>query len=222
MPPTAEVVVFLRGVHRVVHQHARVAHELDEPAAPLLPRVVLGTRSQLVVRDVHKRPTAVMLLGESVPKGSTRMTDLIGADFVTVSLTALFGHLGEVDRRVQLLECHRKDHGRHLVLDDAADVRLEGFRAPDCEVVSALKDGTKEGNALDVVPMGVGEEDVAGDGRAVGAGDERASELANAGSSIKDDEPSLGGPQLHAGRIAPVADRVAPRRRDRAPRPPKL
>src|SRR5207237_10303183 len=90
------------------------------------------------------------------------------------------------------------------------------------EVVSALKDGTKEGNALDVVPMGVGEKDVTRDGRAIGARDERAAELTDAGAGIEDDEPSFRRPQLHTGRIAPVADRVASRRRDRAPRSPEL
>ena len=150
------------------------------------------------------------------------MTDLIGANFVTVSVAALFGDFREVDRGVQLLEGHWKHDRRHLVTHDARDVRLERLGAPDREVVSALKDGAGEGNALDVVPMGVGEKDVTRDGGAIGARDERAAELTDAGAGIEDDEPSFRGPQLHTGRIAPVADRVASRRRDRAPRSPEL
>src|SRR5690242_579089 len=150
------------------------------------------------------------------------MTDWIGADFVTVSLTALFGDFREVDRGVQFLERDRENHRRHLVADHAANVRLQRLRAPDSEMIPALKDGTKKGDALDVVPMGVCQENVTGDGGAVGARDERASQLADARSCIEDDEPPFGGSQFNAGRIAAVANRVAPRRRDRAPRTPKL
>ena len=150
------------------------------------------------------------------------MTDLIGADFVTVSLTTFLGDLGEVDRGVQLLEGDGEHDRRHLVADDARDVGLKRLGAPNREVISALKDGTKKRYALDVIPMGVGQENVAGDRGAVGAGDERAPELTDAGAGIEDDEPPFGGPQLDAGRVAPVADRVAPRRRDGAPRSPKL
>ena len=45
MSPAAKVVVLLRRVHRVVHEHPRVAHELDEPGAPSSTCVVFGALS---------------------------------------------------------------------------------------------------------------------------------------------------------------------------------
>src|SRR5438093_833547 len=99
MSPAAKMIVLLRRVHRIVHEHAGVADEFDETISPGGTRVVFGARSQLVVRDIDERPVAIVLLRKSIAQGAPWMTDLIGAHFVTVSLTALLRDLGEVDGR---------------------------------------------------------------------------------------------------------------------------
>ena len=50
---------------------------------------------------------------------------------------------------------------------------------------------------------------------------ERATEGDDAGAGVEDDDAALGRPQLDARRVAAVEGGPAPRRRQRAPRPPE-
>src|SRR6185312_7238950 len=88
-------------------------------------------------------------------------------------------------------------------------------------MISLLEDRRKERNSLDVVPVRMGEEDVAADSRAVPAGDERASELADARPGIEDDEPVGVRPHFHARGVPAVSHRVRSRSGNRPARAPE-
>ena len=95
------------------------------------------------------------------------MPDPDGGHLITIALAPLLRQFLEVDPGLELLERDGKDDRRHLVPHHPVDARLERLRAPDREAIPLLEERREEGNALDVVPVGVGQEDVAGDRFAV-------------------------------------------------------
>jgi len=167
-------------------------------------------------------------VGESIPQRTTRMLHRERGHLVPVSSPLLFGQLTEIDARAELLERDRKHDRRHLIPDDAIDARLQRLRAPDGEMIPSLKYRREKRNSLDVIPMGMGEEDVgrypgrrsARSVRAV-AGDQRPAELADAGSRVEDDQPAGFCPHLHTWSVATVPHRVCSGSRDRTARPPE-
>ena len=67
----------------------------------------------------------------------------------------------------------------------------------------------EERQSLDVVPMGMGDEDVGGD-RTVAPGHELVTERAETAACVEDQQPATGPGNAHAGRVAAVACRVRP------------
>src|SRR5438552_3668837 len=149
------------------------------------------------------------------------MLDGEGLDLLAIAVVPLLGDLAKVDSRAQAIERHREDDGRHLVPDDPVNARLERLRAPNGEVIALLKYRREEGNSLNVIPMRVGEENIARDAVSIGARDQRASELPHARAGVEDDEPPRRRAHLDARRISSVAHGVRPGGRNRAAGAPK-
>jgi hypothetical protein len=120
----------------------------------------------------------------------------------------------EVDRCIQLLERHREHDRQHLIADHAIDAGLQRLGSPNREMVPRLEDRREEGNPLDVIPMGVGEEDVGGDAVPVGGSDQRAAQLANACPRIENDQPIRLRPHLYTWGVATVSNCGGSRRWD--------
>src|SRR5688500_4877409 len=122
----------------------------------------------------------------------------------------LVGELTKLERGRELLERDREYHRRHLVADHAANTRRERLRAPDREPIPALKRGREKRYALDVIPVGVGQEDVTRDGCPVRVGDERGPELTNARAGIEQDKRARRRTHFDGGRVSAIPDRRWP------------
>src|SRR6185436_14588274 len=94
------------------------------------------------------------------------------------------------------------------------DARFESVAPPDGEVITALEDRTEERDALDVIPVCMRKEDVALDGRAVRAVQQRATQLPHPRPRIQDDQPALVRAHFHAWRVAAIAHGLRARARD--------
>ncbi len=103
-------------------------------------------------------------------------------------LEAVLRQLEKLHAGVQRVEGHREDDGTHLLSQHHLEAAQEGRRAPETEVVARLEGRREEGKALDVVPVGVAEEDVAVDRTPVRSGHQGTAQLANAGAGVEDDE----------------------------------
>ena len=168
--PPDERVVLLGRVHRVVHQHARAAHELHELLAPVRRGRRTGPAGSARCPRHRRAPAPRRFRArEAVPQRAAGVPDGDGRDLVPVPVRRSSASSWKSIRACELLERDREHHGRHLVADDPVDARLERLRAPDREAVPLLEQRREERNALDVVPVGVRQEDVAGDRRPVRA-----------------------------------------------------
>ena len=74
----------------------------------------------------------------------------------------------------------------------------------DAEAVAGSTQWLEEGQTLDVVPVGVGEQDVRLDGP-VASDHELVAERTQPASRIQDDETSVGSGDAHARRVAAVS-----------------
>src|SRR4029434_1292960 len=92
---------------------------------------------------------------------------------------AVTGELAELPARVQVVERDRKPHGTHLLPQHDLEALQQRRRAKEPEMISGLERRREEGQALDVIPVGVTEEQVARNRAPLGAVDERAPQLAN-------------------------------------------
>src|SRR5207237_6419377 len=107
------------------------------------------------------------------------------------------------DRRAELLEAHWKIGVLHLAGERVAQCLAEAARRVDVPFVAGLEQRPEERDALDVVPVGVADQDMAA--QRLAAGHKLASENLGAGSHVEDDESPRGRPQLDAGRIPAIA-----------------
>ena len=191
--------------------------------APARRVVVPGVRAQLVVRDVDERPAvgvtgreagspaprrgaAPAMADTSYPFPARRSSASSRKSIVAPSSSNVTGNTtGDIWSRTtrSMLVCERP-------------------RAPDREVVALPEERGEERDPLDVVPVGVGEEDVARDGPPVGLRSSRArpSSRMPVPASRMTSQPSAVRSSTQ-GVLPPYRTVVGPGRRDRAPRPPE-
>src|SRR5688572_2619194 len=203
--PAAMMIVFLACVHRIVHEHAGVAHEAHEILTPMGWRIVLLRCAQLVIRDVDERRPTPVSVGEAISHRAAGVANLRGAHRVAATLQGVVQYRTKVDAGGYFLKRHGEDDGRHLITDDTLDTGLGGLGPPNGEVVAQLEDGGEERQTLNVVPMTVREENVALDWRSIRTVDQRAAELPDPGAGVEDDQPPFARAHLHARRVAPIA-----------------
>ncbi len=121
--------------------------------------------------------------------------------------------LREVDAAPQLAELHREVRVLHLPGHRLLEAPLEAERRVDVQLGAREERGHEEGEALDVVPVRVADEEVEPDGMGQRPGEVQA-ELTRARAAVEDDHGAVGGPDLDAGRVAAVHGRLRTGRGD--------
>ncbi len=213
--PADVVGVLGVGVLAVVDQQRGVAGEAEAGDPVLLERVEVGAEGGLVVGDVGERGVAVV---DPVAERRPAMGDRGGADPRRADLPLALRAVAEGDVAGQLAHLDRRERRRDVAGDAIAQRGLGRGRAPDHDLGLGAEGGGEEDQALDVVEVEVGEQDVQA-GRLVG---ERQAEAADAGAGVERQHRAVGEGDADAGGVAAVADRLRPRGGDRAARAPEL
>jgi hypothetical protein len=128
--------------------------------------------------------------------------------------------LGEVDARAQVPQLHGEVRVLHLPGHRLLEALLEPERRVHVQLGAGNERGHEERKALDVVPVGVADEEVQPQ-RLGHRLHQVQAQLAGAGAAVEDDDGSVGGAKLHAGGVAPEARRAIAGRGDRAARSPE-
>ena len=102
------------------------------------------------------------------------------------------------------LQRHRKHHRIHLAPEDLLQGHALLGGPVDAEPVAARAERLEEGKALDVIPVGVRQQDVRREG-AAGAGHQLVPQRTEAASGVEDGEPAIAVGDADAGRVAAVA-----------------
>ena len=151
--------------------------------------------------------------GKPVADGEAGMVGAVGADeggadgeievaqFLNLDVA---GELGEGDGKVGAF---------HLAGEGGFEAGAGAFAAEDAEAAAGFVEGGKEGQALDVIPVGVGDEEGEGEGLGLEFCEEGAAEFAEAGAGVEDDDV-FAAADFNAGGVAAVADGAASRRGD--------
>src|SRR6202012_1420014 len=124
----------------------------------------------------------------------------------------------EGDIAGQLADLDRRERRRDVAGDAVAEAGLGRRRSPDHDLGVGAEERGEEGEALDVVEVKVGEEEVDA-GR---LGREREAEAADAGAGVEDDERAVGEGDADAGGVPAVGDRLRAGGGDRSPRAPEV
>ncbi len=213
--PADVVWVLGVGVLAVVDQQRGVAGQCQAGDPILLERVEVGAEGGLVVGYVGKRGVAVV---DAVAEGGAAVRDRGGADPRRADLPLGLWAVAEGDVAGQLADLDRRERRRDVAGDAVAQRGLRRGRPPDHDLGLGPEGRGEEDQALDVVEVEVGEEDVEA-GRLGGEGEPEA---ADAGAGVERQQRAVREGDADAGGVAAVADRLRPRGGDRAARAPEL
>ncbi len=189
--PADMVAELRREVLRVVDQQIgagepgrmRIVVAVSSDVAPGGQVVVVG----LMVGCVHDHRTIDL---ESVAEGERRMVEEPGVDVDVVDVEHAFDEVLVDDRGGELIDRHRKVGVLHLTGEDLRQRAAEAAGARDAPTASLLEQRREERQTLDVVPVGVADEDVAVDRCPVGVLDQLLAERMRSGTAVDDHQRS--------------------------------
>ncbi len=216
--PAAPGGILAVGILRVVNEQVDAGDEREMPllagmheAMRLPARRVLPPEG-LVVGDVRDADLAGV---QAIAEGRRGVVDHLRGRAIGPHAEPLLPQLLEGDLRAQLVELDGKVRVLHLPRERALQRAIDAARAVDAEPAAGDVGGEEERKALNVVPMGVADEDVhRRQGRP--AGEEVETQGAGAGAAIEEDDGPVVGAHLHAARVAAVERRAPPRSRNGA------
>ena len=215
MPPADVVRVLLVGVLAVVDQEVGVLGEVVSGDPLRLERLERGTEPGLVVGDVGEGGRAV---GDPVSECRASVGDGLSADTSGAQIPLAGGRVEEVDLAGQLTDLDGGERGRDVARNALLEGGLRRRGPPDRDLGLRSEAGCEEHQALDVVQVQVGEEDV-DLGQPLGDAD---AEAADAGACVDDQGRAVRQLELDTGGIAAVAVHLGSRRGDRTARSPYL
>ena len=196
--PTAAGCQFLRRKLRVVHQQVRTAREFDEVGIHRFLMLDVGADDEGF--SLAFNAEGIGSAGMILPEGGDLGRDAVDVDDVFAG--PLDGE--EVEVGTHVVELHGEVFLLHLDLEDLAEA-VDGLVLADGEdgdLLSGDVGGAKEGEALDVVPVEVGEDDKEVL-LFVSDGEEVLAQIPDAGAGIDDgDAVGVGEAELEAGGIA--------------------
>ena len=218
VPPADLVAVLVARVLRVVDHEIGAAQEGDVAlVARMLRHPARGVPERLVVGRVDHGGAVA---GHAVRDGGRGVVHELRLDQHVAHAEEALVQLREVDPRAQVAHLHREVRVLHLPGHRFLEAALEAERRVDVQLRARQEGGDEEGEALDVVPVGVADEEVQAHGPRHRLG-EMQPELARAGAAVEDDDRAVGGTHLDAGGVAAVAGGPRPGRGDRAASAPE-
>src|SRR5579883_833380 len=198
MSPPAVTLEFLGGVLRVIDENIRCFGKAAQIA-------VVFEVSRLVIGGVDDCPNSSLdaiaeaALGMIEPaSGHARFADRETIAPSNIGEFAICGHSMEVDREVGM---------SHLRFENALEAILpDEFRSETVKMKLVVRriQGREKGDALNVVPMVVGHEDVGLNGF-FGGGRQAIAKNPQAGAAIEDEATPVGRNEFEARRITAIA-----------------
>ena len=174
-------------------------------------------RVRLVVRGVD-HCGAVGL--EPVAKRETGMVHIACSDAGAAGIEAALPQIVKAQGGAELAETDGEVRVLHLPGHGCLEPLADTFRRVDVPLVPGCEEGREEGKALDVVPVGMRDEQMTAD-RAGRRRDQVAAQLMGAGAAVQDDERAVRGADLDARGIAAVPQGRRTGLGDRASRAPE-
>ncbi len=171
-----------------------------------------------VVRRVHDRCAVDV---EPVAERDSRVVEVAGGDHRPAEVEASLDEILVVDLGLQLFEGDGEVAVLHLPRQDLAQRCAEAARTVDAPPVVGLEQRREERQTLDVIPVGVTDEDVPVDGIAGRPVEQVEAQGMATGAAVDHDHGPVVRLDLDTRGVAPVEDRGRARLGDRPPGPPE-
>src|SRR5262249_55352899 len=136
-------------------------------------------------------------------EAALRMIEPLGVDHAIVEGQAAFLDVAKLAACRHFIHVHREIWVRHLFFERAFQPATPAGGVKDERTALALIERREKGNALDVVPMEVGEEDVGVERLAIGFLLQLLTQIAETGATVEDVDVPVD-TYFHAGSIAPI------------------
>ena len=172
---------------------------------------------RLVVGCVNERGAVGL---EPVAKGKGRVIQVLGRDADAAELERTLGQVVEAEVRTHRLHRDRRVLVGHLPLEGLLQRAPTSTGCIDLPITARREEGGKEGKTLNVIPVGVADQERAAQATAA-ARHELGSEPVSARTTVENQQRAIRGAHLHAGGVPPVAQRRSPRLRDGSPGAPE-
>ena len=211
MTPAGVPDVFLAVVLGIEDEDVGVADEVNHVA-------VVAAFARF---GVGKENDDALRRGQPVADGEAGMIRAMGADERGADGEIEIAQFLDLDVAGKFRKRHGEIGAFHLAGEGGDESLVRAFAAEDAEVAAGFVDGREERQALDVIPVRVGNEEGEIERLGLEFFQERDAELAQAGAGIEDDDV-LAGADFDAGSIAAVVNGAASRSRDGAANTPKL
>jgi len=142
------------------------------------------TREGLVIGRIDE-DRAISL--QAISKCQSRVVQILRSDFYITDVKIAFDQFVIADLGPHLIEPHGEIDILHLAGQRVVQGLTEALGGIDVPLVSGPEEGSKEGNALNVIPMGMGNEDMPFYSRLAGLY-ERPSKIVETAAAVDDDE----------------------------------
>src|SRR5690348_1055795 len=219
MSPPPVLVELRRGVHRVVHQKLGAGEKVHQIPPPLRRCLVRPARPQLVVRHVRHTGSAAGRR-QPVSQGGAGVAQSHRPHRELPQGEVALGHFAHRELRRQRVQRHREHRRMHLLAEDRLEAHPALLRAPNPHRVARREEGLEVGQALNVIPVRVGEQNLRFH-RAVLPLHQLQPQGPDSGPGVENDEVPARSLHGHARCVAAVTCGVGARRGDRPARPPK-
>src|SRR6266498_1646555 len=187
MPPANLGRVLFGSVLRIMDEKIRSLKEVSVPA--ILPCDFTLARCEcsrigFVVTGIHERCPVDL---QPIPQRERRMVEVTGRDPDIVDVESTLDKIMVVDRGSKLIERDGEICVLHLPGQCFAQGLAKAFRAVNIPFVTGRENRSEERQALDMIPMGMTDQDVAAHAFQAGR-HEFLAEGVGSGSAIKDNE----------------------------------
>src|SRR5581483_2121475 len=204
-------VIFLGQILGVVDEDVSAFSQLADAA-------VEDRVAGLVVGGVHQGARSGLQAEAEAALGMIQPHGLNGA---VVERNFGFAERAELSAGGHLAHVHGKIGIGHLLLEGALQTAVAAGCVKEEPIVRVVVQRPEKGDALNVVPVKVGDKNMRLDGAGAEFAQQVLAEISKAGAAVEDVEMPVN-PHLNAGGVAPVAHVFRLRSRSRAPHSPEL
>ena len=206
VPPANLLRIFLSSVLRVMDDEVCAGEKLAMLEVLTLNltcpvRHLSGVRF-VIGRINDHRPVSLKSVGER----ERWMIQIARSDGNIVDLKRSLDKLVVANFGAKLIKLNRKVSILHLPCERVMQRLAHTFRSVDVPLAARRKEGSEEGNALDMIPVRMTDQDMTARRRFVGS-KQMLSKLSQTGPAINDDEAAARCRDLDARGVATVADR---------------
>ena len=137
--------------------------------------------------------------GDPVTDRGSWMDDMLGNDLEAADAYGLLGRVVQHDASIEVADPHWEERRREIACEAGPQFHRRRSRPPNMDLAGGPKERGKEAEALDVVHVEVGQEDVEPLDRRVNGG----SEPTDAGPGVEHENGAIGAHDLDCCGVAP-------------------